>query len=121
MTDEVRATFGILSSLAILVGAFPYIYDIHKLKAHPQVLSWVGWGFLTGLGASAMMAEGSTWPALILFANTAASWTIALYSIVRRVGVWRTNSWDFVFFGIGVLGLILWQVLDMPKIKMEYM
>jgi hypothetical protein len=34
------------------------------------------------------------------------------------VGVWSTGIYDYVFFGLGILGLILWQVLDMPIIAL---
>lgn len=109
-----KALFGILSSLFVLAGAFPYIKDIHAKKAHPHVLSWLGWGFITALGAGAMIAEGSTWAVAILLANTVSCLFIALYSIFTKVGVWSTTIYDYVFFGLGVLGLILWQTLHLP-------
>lgn len=109
-----KAMFGILSSVFILIGGLPYLHDIHKKRAKPHVLSWLGWAFITALGAFAMLAEGSEWAVAILFANTALCLLIALYSIVRGVGVWSTGVQDFIFFGIGVVGLILWQLLDMP-------
>lgn len=113
-----KATFGLLSSFFVLLGGLPYLNDIHKKRANPHVLSWLGWAFITALGAFAMLAEGSVWAVAILFANTALCLLIALYSIIRGVGVWATGKYDFVFFGIGVLGLVLWQVLDMPVIAL---
>ncbi len=111
---EIKAIFGILSSIFVLIGAFPYIRDIYKKKAHPHVLSWIGWAFITALGAFAMLADGSTWAVAILFANTATCLIIAGYSVIRKVGVWSTTKMDFVFFGLGILGLILWQTLNLP-------
>lgn len=115
---EIKAIFGILSSFFVLLGALPYLFDIHKGRAHPHVLSWLGWAFITALGASAMMAEGATWAAAILWANTILCVSIAGYSSFRKVGVWSTGKYDYVFFGLGILGLILWQVLDMPVIAL---
>lgn len=109
-----KAAFGIASSIFVLLGGLPYLNDIHKKRANPHVLSWLGWAFITALGAFAMLAEGSVWAVAILFANTALCLLIAVYSIIRKVGVWSTGKQDFIFFGIGILGLILWQVLDMP-------
>ena len=113
-----KAAFGILSSFFVLLGGLPYLNDIHKKKAKPHVLSWLGWAFITALGAFAMLAEGSTWAVAILFANTGLCLLIALYSIIRRVGVLSTGRYDYVFFGIGIAGLVLWQVLDMPAIAL---
>ncbi len=111
-----KAIFGLLSAIVVLIGGFPYLRDIHKRKVQPHVLSWIGWAFITALGASAMIADGSTWTAAILLANTILCISIALYSAIKRVGVWSTGFYDYVFFGFGILGLILWQVLDMPVI-----
>lgn len=111
---EIKALFGVLSSIAVLVGGIPYIKDIYQRKARPHVLSWLGWAFITALGAAAMFAEGSTWAVSILLANTVLCLAIAGYSIVTRMGVWSTGIYDYIFFGLGILGLILWQTLDMP-------
>lgn len=115
---EAKALFGILSSFFVLIGGIPYLKDIHQRKAHPHVLSWLGWAFITALGASAMLAEGSTWVVAILFANTLLCLSIAGYSIIQKVGVWSTGIYDFIFFGLGIIGLVLWQVLDMPIIAL---
>ena len=109
-----KATFGILASIFVLIGGIPYLSDIKNKKVKPHVLSWLGWAFITTLGALAMLAGGSVWAVAILFANAALCLTIALFSIIKRAGVWSTGIQDYIFFGIGIIGLILWQVLDMP-------
>jgi len=111
---ESKAIFGILSSIFVLIGGAPYIKDIYYKKAHPHVLSWTGWGFITALGGFAMLAEGSKWVVAILFANTLLCLIVAGYSIINKVGVLSTSKIDFVFFGLGILGLILWQTLNLP-------
>lgn len=115
---SVPVIFGTLSALAILIGGGPYIKDIYFKKVRPHVLSWLGWAFITGLGASAMYAEGSTWLALIVAANTVTCLSIAIFSVVRKVGVFQTSKWDCLFFGLGILGLILWLTLDMPVLAL---
>ena len=111
---ELKAIFGILSSIFVLIGGVPYIKDIYYKKAHPHVLSWTGWGFITALGGFAMLAEGSKWVVAILFANTLLCLVVAGYSIINKVGILSTSKIDFVFFGLGILGLILWQTLNLP-------
>jgi hypothetical protein len=115
---EIQAIFGILSSIFVLIGGIPYLKDIHKGDAHPHVLSWIGWAFITALGAFAMLAEGSEWAVAILFANTALCLSIAGYSIFRKVGVWSTTVYDYIFFGLGLLGIILWQTLHLPVLAL---
>jgi len=115
---EIKAIFGILSFVVLIIGGVPYLIDIHKKKVHPHILSWMGWSFITALGGSAMLASGSQWVVALLFANTILCFTIAGYSIIRKVGVWSTSIYDFLFFGLGILGLILWQVTGSPIIAL---
>ena len=113
-----KAILGIIASILILVGALPYIRDITQKSVKPHVLSWLGWGCITALGASAMVAEGSTWVALIVFANTISCFFIVLLSILNRVGVWQTTLFDWLFFGMGLIGILLWQTLHMPLLAL---
>lgn len=115
---ETKALFGILSSIFLLVGCIPYLRDIHKNNAQPHVLSWMGWGFITALGAFAMLADGSGWNVAILFTNTFVCFLVAIYSAIRHNGVWSTTVFDYIFFGIGILGLILWKILDLPIVAL---
>ncbi len=111
---EIKPLFGILSSIVVLIGGFPYIKDIYRRKARPHVLSWLGWGFITSIGAFAMLASGSKWVVAILFANSLLCFIIVIFSLIRKVAILSTTKFDYVFFGLGILGLILWQTLDMP-------
>lgn len=109
-----KALFGILSSVAIFVGGIPYINDIIKKRVRPHILSWLGWGFITAIGGFAMLAEGSTWAVALIFANTVMCLIIAFSAMMTKRGVWSTGIQDYAFFGAGLLGIVLWQTLDMP-------
>lgn len=117
---ETKAIFGVLSSIVLLMGGIPYLKDIYNKRVHPHILSWVGWSFITALGAFAMLAEGSEWVVAILFANTFLCFVIAMLSIIKKVGVWSVSIYDYVFFGMGILGLILWQVSGIPVIALIF-
>jgi hypothetical protein len=97
--------FGIIASLFILVGFFPYIRDIYRKNVQPHVLSWLGWGFITALGASAMWAEGSGWIAVIVFANSFSCFSVVTVSLLRKVGVWQTTKLDWFLFFCGDFGV----------------
>ncbi|MCD4704457.1 hypothetical protein K8R66_00060 [bacterium] len=111
---EIKAIFGILSAVLVLLGGIPYIINIHRNKIQPHILSWIGWAFITALGAFAMLASGSEWTVAILFANTVSCLIIVIYSILKKNGVWSTSIYDFIFFSLGMLGLVLWQTLNLP-------
>ena len=113
-----KATFGILSSVAIFVGGIPYINDIIKRRVKPHVLSWLGWGFITAIGGFVMIAEGSTWAVALIFANTVMCLIIAFIATITKRGVWSTGIRDYVFFGAGLLGIVLWQTLNVPVLAL---
>lgn len=115
---EIKVIFGLLASAFVLVGSIPYLVDIHHKTAKPHILSWLGWSLITALGAFAMLAEGSTWSSAIIWANTVMCMVIALYAIFKKSGVWSTTVYDYVLFGLGILGLVLWQTLNMPVLAL---
>lgn len=115
---DVNAIFGTFSILLMTLGAIPYIIDIHLGRVRPHIMSWLGWSAITTLGASAMMAGGASWSTSIIWANSLICLFIAIYSALRRAGVWSTTIYDYLFFILGIIGLILWQVLDLPLVAL---
>jgi hypothetical protein len=111
---ETKAIFGIGSAFFTLAGLIPYFIYIHKKEIYPHNLSWLGWAFITFIGGIAMLVDGGEWSVVIVFANTLSCLIVVFYSIYKKVGVWSTNKFDYVFFGLGTLGVILWQIFDMP-------
>jgi hypothetical protein len=94
----------------------PYFINIHKKGIYPHNLSWLGWFFITFVGALAMLADGGGWSVVIIFANSLSCLLVVGYSIYKKVGVWSTTVYDYVFFGLGILGIILWQTFDFPLV-----
>lgn len=111
---EFKATFGILSAFFTLLGAIFYLRSIYKREINPHFLSWLGWAFMTTIGAIAMLDSGSTWSTLFIFANSVSCISITIYSLYKKVGTWSTTVYDYGFFVLGILGIILWQIFDMP-------
>jgi hypothetical protein len=111
---EIKAAFGILSAIFTFGGLVPYFLEIHKRVIYPHNLSWIGWAFITSIGAIAMLTDGGTWSVVILFANSLSCIIVVIYSIYKKVGVWSTTTYDYLFFALGILGIILWQTFDMP-------
>jgi len=118
--SEINVIFGILSAIFVFVGLIPYLRDIKNEKAHPHILSWTGWGFITGLGAWAMLSEGFTWGVLLVGANTVSCFIVAIYSNIKRVGVWQASIYDYSLFVLGCIGLILWQISSNPDLALVF-
>ncbi len=113
---ELKIIFGISSAFFTFLGLAPYFLDIKKKEIHPHNLSWLGWAFITFIGGVAMLSDGSVWSAFILFANTLSCIVVVLYSLYQKIGIWSSGKYDFLFFALGILGVVLWQSFDMPVI-----
>lgn len=113
---ELKAIFGILSAFFTFAGLVPYFLEIRKKEIYPHNLSWLGWAFITLVGGIAMLADGWSWSIVIIFTNTLSCILIVLYSLYKKVGIWSTTKYDYVFFGLGILGIILWQTFSLPII-----
>jgi hypothetical protein len=121
--EEVSLTkivFGVISSVFIFVGLIPYIRDIKLKKVQPHILSWAGWGGITGVGFVAMLSEGFTGGAILVGANFFACFGIAIYAKIKGVGVWNTSKYDYAFFMLGLVGVVLWQVFNSPDIAIGF-
>lgn len=117
---EIKAIFGILSAFFTFAGLIPYFLEIHKREIYPHNLSWLGWAFITLVGAIAMLADGGSWSVVILLANTLSCVMVVVYSVYKKVGVWSTTKYDYVYFGLGILGIILWQTFSLPIIAIAF-
>lgn len=117
---EIKAIFGILSAMFTLIGASFYLRSVYKKEINPHILSWLGWAFITFIGTLAMLDSGSTWSVLFIFSNFLSCISIALCSIYRKVGMWSTSTYDYIFFVLGILGMILWQIFDMPILAIVF-
>lgn len=113
---EIKALFGILSVIFTLFGVTFYLISIYRKESNPHLLSWLGWAFITLIGALAMLDSGSTWATLFIFANSSSCFIIVIYSLYKKIGIWSTTFYDYIFFSLGILGIILWQVLSLPLV-----
>jgi len=109
-----KAIFGIMSAVFTLIGATFYLRSIYRKESNPHLLSWIGWAFITIIGATAMLYSGSTWSTIFIFSNSLSCISVSIYALYKKVGVWSTTIYDYVFFGLGILGIILWQTFDAP-------
>lgn len=117
---EIKFVFGLLSTFFVFAGLIPYFLNIHKRIIYPHNLSWLGWAFITFTGAMAMISAGGKWAVLILFANFLSCIIVVLFSIYKKVGIWSTTPYDYLFFGLGIVGIILWQVFDIPLLALIF-
>ncbi len=114
------AFFSLLAIVFFVIGFAPYILDIHHRRVKPHIMSWVGWGFVTIIGAIAMYADGSSWIAGYIAFQGFICFAIAAYAVIRKVAVYSTGFYDYILFVLGIIGVILWQVSGVAEIALIF-
>lgn len=103
-----------VAACIMLFCTVPYIVDIVKGKTKPNIVTWLTWSILIGIGAAALFAAHQTNAALLLVGDFTATFAVVIF------GLWHgTAALDKIdtFCQIGaVVGLILWFVFDSPLI-----
>ena len=106
--------FALLGSVIILFSTFPYIVDVVKRKTKPNIVTWIVWTVLTGIGAAALFASKDYNSAWLLVGDTLATFAVVIVGL--KYGIAELDRFD-IFCLIGaILGLILWFVFDSPII-----
>ena len=106
--------FALLGSVIILFSTLPYIVDVVKRKTKPNIVTWIVWTVLTGIGAAALFASKDYNSAWLLVGDTLATFAVVIVGL--KYGIAELDRFD-IFCLIGaILGLILWFVFDSPII-----
>lgn len=107
----------ILAYAGALIAIFctlPYLIDIVKRKTKPNIVTWITWSLLIGVGAAALFASNEFNAALLLCGDFVATFAVVLVGL--RYGTVKLDRFDF-FCMLGVVaGLMLWIVFNSPLI-----
>lgn len=104
--------FATLSVAFGIAGILPYIFDIFAGRARPNIVTWAGWGLLTGIGAAAQIAD-----------RTGLSFVVPLYSTVNslivvvlglKYGHAKFTALDKLCFALGMLAISCWLLTSEP-------
>ncbi len=109
-----KEIFAVLGAGIILTCTLPYIVDIVRGKTKPNVVTWITWSLLIGIGAAALFASHQPRAALLLTADTIATFAVVLFGL--KYGMAKLDRFD-IFCQIGaIMGLIFWLVFNSPMI-----
>lgn len=92
----------------------PYIADIIKGKTKPNIVTWLTWSMLIGIGAAALFATGQPHVALLLSGDFIATFGVVIFGLWR--GIAKLDRFD-IFCQVGAgIGLLLWLIFNSPLI-----
>jgi hypothetical protein len=106
------AALGIISSVILLIGDYPYIRETIKGNTKPERVTWGTVFLLNSIGFANQLASGANNSLWLFGAAALATGIIFALSIFKGVGG-HTNL--DIFTGIvALLGLALWIIFDSP-------
>lgn len=94
------------------VGIVPYIYDVIKGRTKPNIVSWLTWTLLTGIGTAAIIAEGNFTSSLLPLTGTIC--TALIVALGFKYGFSKYSKFDMACQASAVFGIVLWLLLDSP-------
>lgn len=107
MIDE---RFVILGVVLSIYGSLSYLIDTIKGKAKPNRVSWLFWALAPLIAFSAELNKGVGIQSLMTFIVGFNPLIIFLASFVNKEAYWKLDKLDYLYGGLALLGLILWQI-----------
>ena len=105
-----KETLAIIGAIIMLLATFPYLVDIVKGKTRPNIVTWLTWSILIGIGAAPLFAANQTNAALLLVGDFCATFAVVIFGL--WYGTAKLDRFD-MFCQIGaVVGLLLWLIFN---------
>ena len=106
--------FAIVGAVIVLFCTLPYIIDVVKKKTKPNIVTWIIWSVLIGIGAAALYASNEVNAALLLTGDFIATFAVVIVGI--KYGTAKLDRFDLICFIGAIVGLVLWLVFNSPLI-----
>ena len=106
--------FAFVGAFIVLFCTLPYIIDIVKRKTKPNIVTWITWSLLIGIGAAALYASNEINAALLLTGDFLATFAVVLFGL--KYGIAKLDRFDLVCMISALVGIVLWIVFDSPFI-----
>ncbi len=112
----------LLSVLVSFSGSVPYIRDTLAGRTKPNRVTWFMWAVAPLLGAvAAVSAHADGWSTVRTFVAGLVPLLIFIASFVNPKSYWQLTTFDFACGVSAVLGLVLWQVAESPRLAILFL
>lgn len=112
MLRDVKDVLAFVAAFVMLFATLPYIIDIIKGKTKPNIITWLTWSILLGIGAAALFSAKEINAGLLLVGDFCATFAVVIFGL--RHGTAKLDRFD-IFCQIGaVIGLLLWLIFNSP-------
>jgi hypothetical protein len=109
---DLQTLFSVVAIALTFVGYGQYIFDILKKKTKPHVFTWFVVGLVAFLVSAIQLTNGGGAGSFVLLAVTLMCVPIFILSL--WYGSKEITVSDIIFFGVSLVALVLWLVVDQP-------
>jgi hypothetical protein len=109
-----KNVLAVVGALSTVLAIIPYLIDIVRKKTKPNVVSWITWSVLTGIGTAAAFAAGEWRTAIQTMA--VMFWTVSVVLLGLRYGTAKFTNFDAYCLGGAAIGLLLWYIFNSPAV-----
>lgn len=106
-----HAILGIGAGVLQVSSIIPYIRDIIRGDARPNIVSFALWTTIQVIAIAAQISAGASWSLALLFATTFNT-TLVVILCLRGYGYKKYGLVDKACLGLAVLTLVLWQITN---------
>jgi hypothetical protein len=109
-----RNAFAVTAALIAAFSSVPYIIGIVRGKTKPDIVTWLTWSVLTGIGSAAAFAAHEPHTALLTVGATCSTATVVVLGL--KYGTATISLLDIICQVGAIAGLICWLVFNSPLI-----
>lgn len=109
--------------LGVAIGTLrnlSYFLDTLHGKIKPNRVSFLIWSLTIAIVFFAEIRQGVGIQALMPLGIGFGTFAILLASFVNKKAYWRLNAFDFIFGGLAIIGLILWQITGVGNLAIVF-
>lgn len=110
MKDILAVSAGLLAIVAII----PYVLDIVKRRTKPNIVSWLTWTLLLGIGTAGAFSAHEVRSALLTTGDFIGTGLTLLLGL--KFGIAKFSWFDGLCQAGAVAGVILWFIFHSPTI-----
>ena len=110
----IRTILVVISSLITIGATVPYLIDIVHGQSKPNIVSWMTWTLLTGIGTAIAVTQHQYATAALIGSAGAATGLVVVLGL--RYGIAKYSLFDGICQAAALLGLLLWYVFNSATI-----
>ena len=111
---DIKNIFAIAGAVIVLFCTVPYIIDVVRRKTKPNIITWIVWTVLIGIGAAALFVSHDYNAAWLLVGDVIATFAVVVVGL--KYGMAELDKLDIILLIGAIVGMILWFVFNTPLI-----